>query len=159
MHVPIQRLVDAFERGRLSRRELIVQLTGLFGVAAAAGAGQTRPDSGPTFKASEINHLALRVTDVTRSHEFYQRHLGLTLRSDDSPHSMFLNVGDRDFLALFRSDTPGMDHYCYTVEGYDAADAVRRLKETGLEPRRRSNRVYFDDPDGLEVQVSAANRR
>ena len=30
-----------------------------------------------------------------------------------------------------------------------------RLKAAGLTPRRRSDRVYFDDPDGLEVQVAA----
>ena len=34
-------------------------------------------------------------------------------------------------------------------------DAVARLKAAGLAPRRNGNRVYFDDPDGLEVQVTA----
>ncbi len=74
------------------------------------------------------------------------------------PHSIYqLNVGEHDFLALFRADKPAMDHYCYTIKGYTAGDAVKRLESAGLEPRRRGNRVYFDDPDGLEVQVSAPN--
>ncbi len=154
MYAHITNLIDGFERGRLTRRQLIAGLTGLVGAASAARAAQ----SDSTFTATEINHIALSVTDVTRSREFYQKHLGMTLRSDNSPHSVFLNCGP-DFLALFRADTPAMDHYCYTVKGYDATDAVTRLEAAGLKPRRRSNRVYFDDPDGLEVQVSAPNRR
>lgn len=154
MYAHITNLIDGFERGRVTRRQLIAGLTGLVGAAAAARAAP----SDRTFTATEINHIALSVTDVTRSREFYQKHLGMTLRSDNTPHSIFLNCGS-DFLALFRADTPEMNHYCYTVEGYDAADAVTRLEAAGLKPRRRSNRVYFDDPDGLEVQVSAPNRR
>jgi catechol 2,3-dioxygenase-like lactoylglutathione lyase family enzyme len=71
--------------------------------------------------------------------------------------SSFLRCGN-DFLALFKADRPGMDHFCFTVEGYEPADAVKRLQGAGLNPRRQADRVYFDDPDGLEVQVSAPNQ-
>lgn len=155
MHADLEQLVEHFERGRLSRRQLIVHLTGLLGAGTVLTAGDREPSS--TFKATEINHVALSVKDVSRSRVFYEKHLGLELRSDDSPHSCFLNCG-RDFLALFRAERPGMDHYCYSIDHYDPSEAVKRLKAAGLEPRRRSNRVYFDDPDGLEVQVSAPNR-
>ena len=157
MHPQIDRMIDAYDRGRLSRRRLMIELTGLFGVAAGLGAAQDRPRPTSTFAATEINHIALAVTDVSRSRKFYEEHMGLGLRSDNSPHSVFLDVGKRDFLALFRADKPGMDHYCYTVDDYQPADAVKRLEAAALKPRRRGNRVYFDDPDGLEVQVSAAN--
>jgi hypothetical protein len=30
---------------------------------------------------------------------------------------------------------------------------VEKLKAVGLKPRREDNRVYFPDPDGIEVQV------
>ncbi len=151
----IDRMLDAYDGGRVSRRTLILQLTGLLGVAAGVRAAQDTPTS--TFTATDVNHIALRVTDVSRSRKFYQEHLGLTLRSDNSPNSVFMNVGKHDFLALFRADKPAMDHYCYTIKGYTAPDAVKRLEAANLDPRRRGNRVYFDDPDGLEVQVSAPN--
>ncbi len=151
----IDRVLDAYDGGRLSRRTLMLQLTGLLGATAAVGAAQDRPAS--TFTATDVNHIALRVTDVSRSRTFYEEHLGLTLRSDNSPNSVFMNVGKHDFLALFRADKPGMDRYCYTVKGYTAGDAVTRLDAAALKPRRHGNRVYFDDPDGLEVQVSAPN--
>ena len=96
------------------------------------------------------------MTDVARSRDFYRRHLGLSVRSDDSPATCFMNVGP-DFLALFRGEEAGMDHYCYSVPGYDPTAAVARLREAGLEPRRTANRVYFPDPDGLTVQVSSPN--
>ncbi len=151
----IDRMLDAYDGGRVSRRALILQLTGLLGAAAGVRAALDTPTS--TFTATDVNHIALRVTDVSRSRKFYEEHLGLTLRSDGSPHSVFMNVGEHDFLALFRADKPAMDHYCYTIKGYTAGDAVKRLEAAALEPRRRGNRVYFDDPDRLEVQVSAPN--
>ncbi len=156
MHADIDRLVNLYEHRSLTRRQLVVQLGALLGAGRVLAAAEPQGPSA-TFKATEINHIALRVTDVDRSRAFYERHLGLSLRSDGSPGSVFLNCG-RDFVALFRAEVPAMDHYCYTVEGYDPADAVKRLTEAGLSPRRSGDRVYFDDPDGLEVQVSAPNR-
>jgi hypothetical protein len=32
---------------------------------------------------------------------------------------------------------------------------MRILKEQGLSPRRTEHRLYFDDPDGLEVQIAS----
>jgi catechol-2,3-dioxygenase len=158
MQVEIERLVGGFERGRLSRRQLVVGLTGLLASVAGARplrAAQDRP--GATFKATEINHVALSVTDVARSRAFYERHLGLAVTSA-SESSCFLRCG-KDFLALFKAPkSPGLDHFCFTVEGYEPADAVNRLQAAGLSPRRQADRVYFDDPDGLELQASAPNR-
>ena len=49
-----------------------------------------------------------------------------------------------------------MDHYCYSVKDYDVRDAERKLKAAGIEPRvRGGNRIYFEDPDGLTVQLAA----
>ena len=161
-HTPIDSMLDQYERGRLSRRQLVMALAGLAaGVTGVAGAraGQDPPSGGsarePTFQATELNHIALSVTDVARSRDFYLKHLGLTV-SRDSQSSCFLDVGPH-FLALFRSSTPGLNHYCYTVKGYTADSAVEKLESAGFDPRRSGNRVYFDDPDGLEVQVSAEN--
>ncbi len=153
----IDRMLDTYDRGGLSRRTLILQLTGLLGAAAGVRAAQDRPTPAATFNATQINHVALGVTDVSRSRRFYEEHLGLTLRSDNSPNSVFMNVGKHDFLALFRAEKPAMDHYFYTIKNYTAPESVKRLEAANLDPRRRGNRVYFDDPDGLEVQVSAPN--
>ena len=67
-----------------------------------------------------------------------------------------LNTGD-DFVALFKSRMPGLNHFCFTWPRKTASEAVRRLESLGIASRREENRVYFKDPDGLTVQVAGEN--
>lgn len=115
-----------------------------------------KPTSG-IFQGNGINHLALSVTDLERSQRFYQRLFGLPLVRQSS-QNRFLGVGD-NFLALFKGKEPGMHHFCVSVEGYEAGDALSRLEEAQLESRRADNRVYARDPNGLEFQVASADHR
>ena len=80
MQTHIVKMINDFEHGRLSRRQLIGHLTGMFAAslgAAIALADQqperaaTNPaDSAPTFDATDLNHIALNVTDVQRSRKW-----------------------------------------------------------------------------------------
>jgi hypothetical protein len=77
MQTQIVKMINDFEHGRLSRRQLIAHLTGMF--AASLGATiafadqqprRTAPnpaDSTTTFDATDLNHIALNVSDVQRS--------------------------------------------------------------------------------------------
>ena len=153
----IDGLLQALEQGAISRRQALVRVGALATAMAGAGpllAGGEKPAS--TFRATEVNHVALRVTDVPRSRDFYRKQLGLSVLRDAGERNCFLNCG-RHFVALFHNEESGLNHYCYTIKGYDAGAAVKTLADAGLEPRRRENRVYFDDPDGITVQVSAPN--
>ena len=152
MHQEIERMVEDFETGQLSRRQLVQNLAAAAAVLAA-GSRPVAARSERTFRATGVDHVALTVTDVERSRRFYEQHLGLEVTSC-SASRCFLDSG-RDFLALFRGARPGLHHFAFAIEDYRADDAVARLEAVGLAPRRRQNRVYFDDPDGLEVQVTA----
>ncbi len=157
MQYEIDALLEGLERGRVTRRQAVARLTGLFAAASAGRAiGAAGDEALGLFTATDINHIALSVTDVARSAAFYQKHLGLVPMSAGE-RSSFLRCGN-DFVALFKAERPAMDHFCFSVEGYEPGDAVNRLQGAGLAPRRREGRVYFDDPDGLEVQVSAPNQ-
>lgn len=151
----IDRLLSAYERRDITRRELLagvaVAAVGLSGGTAAAA----EKPADPTFQATELNHIALSVTDVARSRDFYVKHLGLSVMSDGA-RSCFLSCGPH-FVALFQGERAGMHHYCYSIPNYEAGKAVDTLKSAGLNPRREQNRVYFDDPDGLTVQVALRN--
>ena len=150
---PIETTLDSFERGRISRREALTRLTALMLAIGSAGKlAFAEEPAGSTFEAKGLDHIALRVTDVSRSRDFYAKHLGLRVTSQ-SDYNCFMSCGE-DFVALFRSDKPGLDHYSYAIDDYDPARAVTRLENANLKPRRHENRVYFDDPDGLTVQVS-----
>lgn len=156
MNPVVELAVDAFTTGRMSRRELIAAMTGL---VAAAATGRSVPthaeESGPTFKAIGLNHIALRVTDVPRAKEFYMKHLGMTVANESLPNNCFLNF-DGGFLALFRGNEARMDHYCYSVENFDVQDAAAKLRSSGIEPRIEANRIYFPDPDLHTVQLASA---
>lgn len=151
------RVVDEFVGGRIRRRDLIARLmalgAGLSGASRAAGAAAAT--GGPTFAAHVVDHVALSVTDVARSRDWYRRHLGLRVTSD-SGSSAFLACSRGDFLALFQGSPPGLHHFSFGIPDYDQQDAARRLRAAGLAPRPRGGRMYFEDPDGIEVQVSRA---
>lgn len=157
-----ERIVDDFEHGRISRRQMAGRLMALGATLVTVGKPALGEEGGeqggaalrPTFQATGLDHIALDVTDLPRSREFYQRHLGLrVIRGDDD--ASFLGA-DRDFfLTLFQADRGAMHHYCYGIENYNAEDTVARLTTAGLKPRRTDNRVYFPDPDGLTVQVAS----
>lgn len=156
MHEMADRIVGAVESGRLSRREAVGKLVALAAATFAAGPARAEsPPDRPSFRSVGLNHVALRVTDVERSSAFYREHLGLTPLQGTGPERRFLGAGRNHFVALFRSSKPGLDHYCYTIDDYDAGAVADRLESLGLSPRRTQNRVYFDDPDGIEVQLAS----
>ena len=157
MYESMDRLVKAVEQGQLSRREAVGRLVALAAAAFAGSGAVAQTDAPvaavPTFQSVGLNHIALRVTDLERSRDFYGRHLGLK-PLQESPYNCFMAAGGNNFVAMFRSGRPGMDHYCYTIEGYRAGEVVKTLEGAGLEPERHGNRVYFDDPDGIQVQLA-----
>ncbi len=151
----IERALELFERGRISRREAARVLAGTAGAAALAAReplhAETTGDA-PLFQTTELNHVALRVQDLDRSEAFYRDTLGLaTLRRLQSVR--FMACGPH-FVALFRGQTPRLDHLGFSWPDYDQAEAARRLEGAGLEPRLEENRTYFDDPDGHRLQLS-----
>ena len=152
-----EQIVNLFERGVLSRRQLVARLVAVGAAGAGFALSAHAADApataqAPTFTATQIDHLALSVTDVKRSSAFYQKHLGLKV-SRDGESSVFLNCGERDFLALFRGDKAGLHHFSFSIPDYKADDAATRIEAAGLKLRREGNRVYFPDPDGVIVQV------
>ena len=100
-----------------------------------------------------LNHVALRVTDLSRSIKFYKQHLGLVVRREHSSNA-FLSCGGNNFLALFRANEAGLDHFCFTIPDYDASSTVKRLNAAGLDNERHDDRVYFEDPDSIALQLS-----
>ncbi len=149
----ISNLLGHYETGQLSRRDLV------FGLAALAAAPQASAQSSSSFKGSEINHIAINVPDVQRSRDFYRELLDLPVL-DESRNSCFLGLGEGNFLSIFRG-SPGLNHYCIGIEDYEVGRVIDGLRSQGLEPRRTAgtDRIYFDDPDGLEVQLAAVGHQ
>jgi len=151
METAIANMVQNYERGKITRRALIA---GLALLAAGPRPAPAAPAS--TFKGLGFNHLALGVTDIARSKDFYMKHLGMNVLRESSG-DCFLGLGP-DFLALFKRPKAEMDHFCIAIENFDVGAVTDELNRQGLNPRQPSGtrRVYFPDPDGLTVQLSSA---
>lgn len=144
----ISGMLAEYEAGKISRRNLVLALSTAVAAAPMAHASES------TFTGAGLNHIAVRVTDIARTRAFYQKHLGLPLISESSS-SLFLKLGN-EFLTFFKNERPGLDHFCIAIQDFKPDAVVEELKRQGLPPRRPSgtNRIYFKDPDGLEVQLS-----
>lgn len=159
MTAEIERLVSCFERGAMSRRELIAGLGALCVAPTAPQPGRAAP-----IPVSGIDHIALRVSDLARSIAFYRDHLGGRIRSQSSD-STFLDVGSQ-WVALFgrgavstgyEATKPGVDHISFhSSQHRSLAERTGVLRDHGLDPvsPAGSNRVYFRDPDGIILQLS-----
>ena len=111
------------------------------------------PEPESILRGIDVNHVALRVSDLDRSVEWYRSLMGLSVLQR-SASSAFLGLGE-NFLALFRGRRAGMaDHFCFSVEDYDPEVVRTKLARHGIESTRRENRTYFKDINGLTVQVS-----
>ncbi len=147
----ISEMLERYEDGTITRRQLIQALGA---IATISGAG---PLYALTFQGVALNHIAIRVTNVQRSRDFYQKHLGMPVIRE-SQDNCFLGLG-KNFLTLFQNQNPGLDHYCIAIDNFNADSVLEKLKRQGLNPRRPNgtDRVYFSDPDGLEVQLSSVD--
>ena len=107
------------------------------------------------MKTHGINHVALYVDDLARSRDFYLEVFEAAVVREDEM-ACFLDVGNDNFLALFRRDPSHINHFCFTVDDYEPSSVAADLESRGLEVITREDRVFVRDPDGHLVQVSAA---
>ena len=147
MRERVETMVRGFEEGRLSRDELIDQL------AALVGDRMHRGSDTSTFQSLGLNHVALAVSDVGAMADFMGRHLG-TVPISIGQHRGFVAAGANHFVGLFQRDWHGLDHVCFSVQGYEADDAASRVAAAGMTPHRAEDRVFFRGPDGILFQVA-----
>ena len=149
MEPVISDLVTRFERGALTRRELIGALALLAGGATAAPAA--------TLKSASINHVSVLVTDMQRSIDFYGRVFGLTLVNEDKANKIArLGANGKILVSLRIEPPPGViDHFAIGVDGFNREAVTADLKGFGLTP---TDNIQFGfhvkDPDGAVVQIT-----
>ena len=86
----ISDLVTRFEKGALSRRELVRGLAMLAAGTTAAGAQQD-----VDFKGANIDHVSIRVANLQRSTDFYQKMFGFSVVSQDQAQGIIRGVQQR----------------------------------------------------------------
>ncbi len=157
----INNLLEDFERGKMSRRQLIQSLA-MAATAAAAAGGSTvaaAADEGKGFEAIAVNHISYQVKDYTKTRDFYTSLLGMKAVQDNGKQC-YLTFGDHGTWLLPRnareeSSAPKVDHIAYTIKNWDQKQVEAELKRRNLEPRvDTENSFHVKDPDGFDLQIS-----
>src|SRR5215813_12242392 len=154
----ITKLLHDFERGQMTRRQLVQSLA----LAATAASSVRTAEAATPANATYINHVSMQVADYTKSRDFYAGLFGMKVSDDDGKTQCRLTFGDNILIARNASSRPGgkpgVDHIAYTLANWDTDKAVKpaveaELKRRGLNIRVTEGSFHVQDPDGFEVQV------
>lgn len=154
MESTISGLLARYETGTLTRRNLIKALT-MLGVAGTSA-------SAAGLSGIKLDHVALQVSDMQRSRDFYVNVFGLVENtSPRANRSLRVDFPNDGFLTLQEFDQGGrLDHICIKVESFDKAVVTERLQEQGITPidlpaaAPGGAGFHVLDPDGVKVQLT-----
>jgi catechol 2,3-dioxygenase-like lactoylglutathione lyase family enzyme len=146
----ISDLVGRFEKGSLSRRELV---QGLAVLAASATTASAQQDI--DFKSATIDHVSMQVVDLQRSVDFYQKLFGFSVVSQDQRLGI-IRLGNGRTLVSFNRQSPAgiVDHFAIGVPGFTKESAAHYLTQRGMTPLDDPYAgLHVKDPDGVNVQI------
>ncbi len=151
MEAIISNLVTNFEKGALTRRELI---RGLAMLAAAGGTAAGMPQEAG-FKGARIDHVSMQVTDLQRSVDFYKKMFGFSVVSEDKPNEIVRLGINKTLVSLHHKSPTGIvDHFAIGVEPFNKDSVTRDLKLRGATPEENIDAgFHIKDPEGLNVQI------
>ena len=152
MEATISNLLSRFERGALSRRELI---QGLAMLTAASATASTAQAQGAGIKVAKIDHVSIQVSDLPRSIAFYQKMFGLPVVSEDKPNEIVRLGISKTLVSLHHKNPTGLvDHFAIAIENFNEDLVTRELKARGATPDRNIDAgLHITDPEGIRVQV------
>jgi catechol 2,3-dioxygenase-like lactoylglutathione lyase family enzyme len=123
------------------------------------------------LRPKALDHVGLKVTDMDKTLDFYQR-LGLTLLRTSGPdadglRSAVIQVGSQElnvfsvpeFVSSGEENRVGMDHFCLTVDAASIDDVIADLRQAGIAvvrgpvERRDGAALFVHDPDGVRVEL------
>ncbi len=160
----------------ISRRHLLLSLPGLaLAPRVFAQAGQ------PPIRVHALNHLTLAVSDPKRTIDFYQGLFGMPVQARQGATTLLRMGSGPQFLAVSAAapnTAPAINHYCLSVDGFNADRIVKVLTDRGLTKsdengamkvrvrmrgpdaggaKEGTPELYFGDPDGIVVQLQDAS--
>ena len=122
------------------------------------------------FIIEQLDHVALTVTDLERSIEWYQSVLGLERRHQEVWSLPVMLCAGTTCLALFPADTKtpltapdyhdsiALRHLAFRVKRGDFEQAQARFEERNIpyefEDHDISHSIYIYDPDSYRVEIT-----
>jgi catechol 2,3-dioxygenase-like lactoylglutathione lyase family enzyme len=157
MQQTIETLVRQFERGRLTRRQLV---QGLLVLAASPAVAQQYPVG--AFRATGIDHVQITVSDLKATQQFYEKLFGVTSKSTGATQ-LSLAIGTAgDSVSVHNESGPikPIDHFGISVENFSADVALATIERVvpGTKAQKQGNSVFMIGPEGVRVQLVPANK-
>ena len=157
MEYIIGQLLQDYEHGKMTRRQLIRTLALTATAASTVGTAEAAAPANATY----INHVSMQVADYAKTRDFYSGLFGMKVTNDDGKQCR-LNFGNNILIARNASSRPGgkagVDHIAYSLANWDTDKTVKpaveaELKRRGLKIRTTEGSFHVEDPDGFEVQM------
>jgi len=153
MRQELDRLLTQYDRGQMSRRQLLGALALMAAAPVAAAAAP------PVGAVKSMNHVSIFVPDVKKSMAFYQDLFAMPLLTRQDP-GVNLNAG-AGFLGIYPAQggatTGSINHMCFGMDNFDADAVLKSLNDRGVKAsirmRGETKELYFSDPDGIRVQL------
>jgi catechol 2,3-dioxygenase-like lactoylglutathione lyase family enzyme len=155
MELVISHLIDRFERGTLTRRELV---QGLATLSAGGALCEAQPRPAAT-QGTRIDHVSIQVRDLPRSVAFYQEMFGLSVVSEDKPNEIVRLGQERSVIVSLHHKNPTgiVDHFAIGVRNFSRDTVATTLKQRGAEPSDNLDAgFHILDPEGISVQIVGA---
>jgi catechol 2,3-dioxygenase-like lactoylglutathione lyase family enzyme len=155
METIISDLVSRFEKGSLTRRQLI---QGLTMIAAASGTSYAAAPQNSALKGVRVDHVSVQVNAMPRSVDFYQKVFGWSVVSEDKPNEI-VRLGmpgtTKTIVSLHhKNPTSVVDHFAIGVDGFNRDAVTRELKKLDITPEDNLDAgFHIKDPDGMNVQI------
>jgi catechol 2,3-dioxygenase-like lactoylglutathione lyase family enzyme len=152
----ISKLLDDFDHGKMTRRQLIKSLSAV--AAAAAGTTPALGESSKGFRVIAVNHISYQVNDYAKTRDFYSDLLGMKPVADTGKQCNLI-LGDTNTFVIPRNapqgvTPPRIDHVAYTIENWDKNAVKAELEHRGLNPQPDTdNSFHVKDPNGFDLQI------
>ena len=152
----IAKLLHEFEQGKLSRRDLIKNLTVAATAVSAAAVTPAAAAEGKVLPATNFNHVSYQVTDYAKVRDFYAGLFGMKV-SEDNGKQCRLTFGNNILIVRNRQPAPKVDHIAYTLANWDQdkesyAEELKRRGHKIVQGDTKTS-LHILDPDGFEVQM------
>ena len=128
------------------------------------------------IRIREIDHLVLRVINLSDMIAFYRDVLGCRVEKRQTSIGLTQLRAGNSLLDLVEVNSklgrtggaaPGqeglnLDHFCFRIHPFDAAEVIKHLQTFGLEPGEVASRygaegfgesIYVNDPEGNTVEL------
>ena len=152
METIIDNLVRRFQRGGLTRRQLIQGLSMLMAAGGTSKAGAAQEGG---LRGTSIDHGSILVSDLQHSATFYRDLFGMSAVSEDKPNQILRLGTNRTIVSLRHEGRPGtVDHFAIRVENFNRESVTQALKQHGITPQENIQfGFHIKDPDGAVVQI------